>query len=141
MLRLTAGALVEQGALQDCRPSAAEHVLRQQDQHEHAAIKLWLLPRCPGWADSTSSLHTGGAGMLPGVRALTCCHVQNFHKLVEFDGLWLDMDEVSNYCTGDVCQNPGEMAHKLLHRVKGFSMLRSDAEPRACCASTSSLIA
>ena len=43
--------------------------------------------------------------------------MQNFHQLVEFDGLWLDMDEVSNYCTGDVCQNPGEIPHKQLHSI------------------------
>ena len=35
-------------------------------------------------------------------------HVQTFHQTVEFDGLWLDMNEVSNYCTGDVCQVPSE---------------------------------
>ena len=48
--------------------------------------------------------------------------MQNFHKLVEFDGLWLDMDEVSNYCTGDVCQNPGEILHKQLHSTSGPCM-------------------
>ena len=43
-----------------------------------------------------------------------CVDVQNFYQDVEFDGLWLDMDEVSNYCTGDVCQNPGEASFSRL---------------------------
>ena len=34
--------------------------------------------------------------------------MQAFHQVMEFDGLWLDMNEVSNYCTGDVCEVPGE---------------------------------
>ena len=35
------------------------------------------------------------------------CGAQMFHQTINYDGLWLDMDEVSNYCTGDVCQDPG----------------------------------
>ena len=47
-------------------------------------------------------------------RQSPCVDVQNFYQDVEFDGLWLDMDEVSNYCTGDVCQNPGEVYRSRL---------------------------
>ena len=32
--------------------------------------------------------------------------LQAFHDLVPYDGLWIDMDEVSNFCTGDVCHMP-----------------------------------
>ena len=29
--------------------------------------------------------------------------LQAFHQLAAFDGLWIDMNEASNFCTGDVC--------------------------------------
>ena len=29
--------------------------------------------------------------------------LQAFHQLAAYDGLWIDMDEASNFCTGDVC--------------------------------------
>lgn len=32
--------------------------------------------------------------------------LQAFHEMVPYDGLWIDMDEASNFCTGDVCHMP-----------------------------------
>ncbi len=32
--------------------------------------------------------------------------LQAFHQLAAFDGLWIDMNEASNFCTGDVCHMP-----------------------------------
>ena len=34
--------------------------------------------------------------------------IQGVYKDLHFDGLWIDMNEPSNYCTGDVCWNSGE---------------------------------
>ena len=32
--------------------------------------------------------------------------VADFHEKVPFDGLWVDMNEASNFCTGHVCEMP-----------------------------------
>ena len=31
--------------------------------------------------------------------------LKNWYDVAEFDGIWIDMNEVSNFCTGQVCQN------------------------------------
>ncbi|DBA69878.1 TPA: hypothetical protein ACH3X2_012378 [Trebouxia sp. C0005] len=36
--------------------------------------------------------------------------LQAFHQLATFDGLWIDMNEASNFCTGDVCHMPTQGA-------------------------------
>lgn len=30
-----------------------------------------------------------------------------FHAMVPFDGIWIDMNEPSNFCTGDICTLDG----------------------------------
>lgn len=39
--------------------------------------------------------------------------LQAFHELVPYDGLWIDMDEASNFCTGDICHMPQGGWHHL----------------------------
>ena len=32
--------------------------------------------------------------------------LHDFHSLANYDGLWIDMNEASNFCTGEVCSVP-----------------------------------
>ena len=45
----------------------------------------------------------------PDTAAYWTQQLQNFHNLIDFDGVWIDMNEASNFCnddgTGQVCEN------------------------------------
>ncbi|KAJ7216187.1 hypothetical protein O6H91_Y471800 [Diphasiastrum complanatum] len=42
----------------------------------------------------------------PNISSFWTSAIADFHRLVPFDGLWLDMNEVSNFCSGVTCKLP-----------------------------------
>ncbi|KDD75361.1 glycosyl hydrolase [Helicosporidium sp. ATCC 50920] len=51
------------------------------------------------------------------------------HKNLDFDGIWIDMDEASNFCTGDVCVPRSSPANALPMRP----LSRLTKEPQWVC--------
>lgn len=66
----------------------------------------------------------------PAARAWWQHHLQQWHRELPFDGLWIDMNEVSNFCTGDVCK-VGDAAPTAGPAT--WLLLDSDPDPIALC--------
>ena len=71
-----------------------------------------MLPGCKGGADADSCMQVWPGAtyypdfLNPGVQAYWERELQDFHRLLPFDGLWIDMNEAANFCTGEVCTLP-----------------------------------
>lgn len=55
-------------------------------------------------------------------------HMGEFHERLPFDGLWIDMNEISSFCTGEVCavnaagKHTERCMHALAHACSGANM-------------------
>lgn len=46
--------------------------------------------------------------------------IRAFNTKVPLDGIWIDMNEPDNYCSGDVCYDPGKSRALLKHICVGY---------------------
>jgi alpha-glucosidase (family GH31 glycosyl hydrolase) len=49
----------------------------------------------------------------PKVQEWIKAQLQRFYNQVPFDGLWLDMNEASNFCSGSNCRVPADDKTKM----------------------------
>lgn len=58
--------------------------------------------------------------------------IAKFHELIEFDGLWIDMNEASNFCTGEICTLPqGAASNSFAYNYTSHSAASNDC-PLKC---------
>eukprot|EP00250_Pteridium_aquilinum_P007406 c17128_g1_i1 orf=145-2781(-) len=63
----------------------------------------------------------------PNADSFWTTEIANFHQTLSFDGLWIDMNEVSNFCTGISCTLPTDSACPNLEDQTTCCLVCSDA--------------
>ncbi|KAL4855918.1 Alpha-glucosidase [Chlorella vulgaris] len=72
--------------------------LRGQDLQPYVG---WVWP---------GGVHFPDFGFNPAAQPFWTDQLRRFHAQVNWSGIWTDMNEVANFCTGDVCSLPNEQA-------------------------------
>ena len=58
--------------------------------------------------------------------------IADFYEKVPFDGLWVDMNEASNFCTGHVCEMPPDGIMDFVDSSEALCAPCAQAPNRAC---------
>jgi len=69
----------------------------------------------------------------PATQAYWEGELREFHKALPYDGIWIDMNEASNFCTGEVCRFPDNSTGSNLYHLAGITGTASSNTVTSIC--------
>ncbi|KAI5072469.1 hypothetical protein GOP47_0012575 [Adiantum capillus-veneris] len=100
--------------------STFQHGMEKDIFIKHKGVP-YLAQVWPGPVYFTDFLH-------PDIDSFWGAEIENFHALVPFDGLWIDMNEASNFCSGTLCKYPTNSTCKASLNQAYCCLICSDEE-------------
>lgn len=91
--------IIDPGIKYDTNYSTYQHGVEQDIFVKLESGDVYLGQVWPGPVNFPDFLH-------PNIDSFWTTEISNFFKVVPFDGLWIDMNEISNFCSGISCTLP-----------------------------------
>jgi alpha-glucosidase (family GH31 glycosyl hydrolase) len=86
-------------------------IFMRNETRDRYVAQVW-----PGATNIPDFLH-------PKAQEFWSTEVAEFHKVIPFDGLWLDMNEPANFCGGPTCFYPAENVHQTCPQIDECCMI------------------
>lgn len=91
-------------------------IFMRNETRQRYVAQVW-----PGATNLPDFLH-------PKAQEFWSTEVAEFHKVIPFDGLWLDMNEPANFCGGPTCFYPAENVHQVCPQIDECCMICDNSD-------------